>query len=104
MCFANYAHFVVVIIEKAIQAIVSKFCTSFTLLNINPSTRVRRVRSEENITAVYASVNIDRDMSIRRRSQQLGLCNSTTWKITVGNIYMKLSLKSKWQVLIYRFK
>ncbi|CAH1972213.1 unnamed protein product [Acanthoscelides obtectus] len=39
----------------------------FTLLDIKPPTRRRRVRTEENIAAVSAS--------------QLGLCYSTTWKI-----------------------
>ena len=60
---------------------MTKFQTSFTLLNINPPTRIQRVRTEENIAAVSASVVEDREMSIRRRSQQLSLCYSTTWEI-----------------------
>ena len=63
--------------EAAILAIVTKFRTKFTLLDIKPSTRLHRVRTEENIAAVSASVN---QLSIRR-SQQLGLCYSTLWKI-----------------------
>lgn len=57
-----------------IQAIVTKFPTKFTLLDIKPPTRVRMLHTEENIGAVDASVAEDRDLSIRRRSQHLGLC------------------------------
>ena len=60
---------------------MTKFCTKFTLLDIKPPTRLRRVRTEENITAVSASVYDDPQISIRRRSQQLVLWYSTTWKI-----------------------
>ncbi|XP_054744546.1 uncharacterized protein LOC129248965 [Anastrepha obliqua] len=67
--------------EAAIRAIVTKFRTKFTLLDIKPATRLRRVRTEGNIAAVSASVNDDHQLSIHRRSQQLGLCYSTTWKI-----------------------
>ena len=45
--------------EAAIRAKVTKFCTKFTLLDIKPQTRLRRVRPEANITAVSASVNDD---------------------------------------------
>ena len=50
------------------------------MLGIEPPTRLHRVRSDENIAAVSASVNDDHQLSIRRRSQ-LGLCYSTTWQI-----------------------
>ena len=60
--------------EAAIRANVAKFPSKFTFLNIKPPTRLRRVRTEENIAAVSASVNDDHQLSIRRRSQQLGLC------------------------------
>ena len=64
--------------EAAIRAILTKFRTKFTLLDIKPPTRLRRVPTEENIAAVSASVNDEHQLSIRRRSQQLGLCYSTT--------------------------
>ena len=67
--------------ESAIRAIVTKFRTKFTLWDIKPPTRLRRVRTKENIAAVSASVNDDHQLSIRRRSQQLGLCYSTSWQI-----------------------
>ena len=67
--------------EAAIRATVTKCRTKFTLLDIRPPTRLRRVQTEENVAAVPASVNGNHQLSIRRRSQQLGLCYSTTWKI-----------------------
>ncbi|QQP40003.1 Transposable element Tc3 transposase [Caligus rogercresseyi] len=50
---------------------------------------MRTVRTEENIAAVASSVNENREMSIRRRSQQLGLCYSTTWKILSVDLGLK---------------
>ena len=71
--------------EAAIRAIVTKFRTKFTLLDIKP----RRVRTEENIAAVSASVNDDHQISIRRRSQQLGLCYSIMWQILRKDLAVK---------------
>ena len=42
--------------EAAIRAIVTKFRTKFTLLDIKPPTRLHRLQTEENIAAVSASV------------------------------------------------
>ena len=50
--------------EAAIPAIVTKFRNKFTLFNFKPSTRLRRLRSEENIAAVSASVTDDHQLSI----------------------------------------
>ena len=63
------------------RAIVTKLRTKFTLLDIKPPTRLRRARREGNIAAVSASLNDDQQLSICRRSQHLGFCCSTTWKI-----------------------
>ena len=52
----------------------AKFRTKFTLQDIKPPTRLR---TEENVAAVSASINDDHKLSIRRRSQQSGLCYST---------------------------
>ena len=71
--------------EQSIRKIVTKYHTKFTLLDIKPPTRLR----EENIAAVSASVTEDREMSIRRRSQQLGLCYSTVWKILRNDLGVK---------------
>ena len=53
--------------ETDIRAIVTKFRTKLTLLDIRPRyrTRLRRVRTEENIAAVLASINDDHQLSIR---------------------------------------
>ena len=60
--------------EAAIRAIVTQFRTKFTLFGIKPPTRLRIVRTEENIASVSAIVNDDHLLSIRRCSQELGLC------------------------------
>ena len=60
---------------------MTKFRTKFTLLDIKPPTPLHRVRTEENIAAVLASVNDNHQLSIPRRSQQLGLYYSTMWNI-----------------------
>ena len=48
-----------------IQAIVTKFRTKFTSLDITPLTRLHRIRTEESIAAVPVSVNDDHQLSIR---------------------------------------
>ena len=48
-----------------------------------------RVRTEENISAVSASVNDDHQLEIRRRSQHLGLYYSSTWKILQKGLGVK---------------
>ena len=50
--------------------IVTKFRTKFTLLDIKPPKHLCRVRTEENIAAVSASVNDNHQLSIRRCSQK----------------------------------
>ena len=84
---ARFFHFMLT--EAAIRAIVTKFRTKFTLLDIKPPTRLRRVRTEENIAALSAGVNDDHQLSIRRRSQQLGPCYSTTYKILRKDLSVK---------------
>ena len=57
--------------EAIIRAIVTKFHTKFTFLNIKPPTRLRRVRSVQSITALSASVNDDHQISIRLRCNDI---------------------------------
>ena len=72
---------------------MSKFRTKFTLLDIEAPTRLRRLRTEENIAAVSPGVNDDHQLSIRHRLQQLGLCyKETTRKILREHLGVK-SLK-----------
>ena len=59
--------------ERTIRETINKLWSSFTLLDLHPPTRVRRSRSNVNIAAVTKSVREDRNQSIRRRSQALGL-------------------------------
>ena len=72
--------------EAAIRAIVTKFRTKFTLLGIKPPTRLW---TEENTIVVSGSDNDDHQFSIRRRSQQLGLSESTMWKILQKDLGVK---------------
>ncbi|KZC12688.1 hypothetical protein WN55_04156 [Dufourea novaeangliae] len=67
--------------EQAIRRTMDRFRTTYSLNDAITPTRQRNVRTEENIAAVNESVEEDRNLSIRRRSQELGLCPSTTWKI-----------------------
>jgi len=65
----------------AIRRIVENFERIFSLHNVQVPIRQRTSRSIENIAAVEASVAEDRNLSIPRRSQQLGLSQTTTWRI-----------------------
>lgn len=67
--------------EQSIRAIIKKFDETFSLHDNLPPIRQRNVRTDETIAAVDESVRENRELSIRRRAQQLGLCASTTWKI-----------------------
>ena len=67
--------------EQTIRRTVDRFRTTYSLHDAITLTRRRNVRTEENIAAVNESVEEDPNVSIRRRSQELGLCPSTTWKI-----------------------
>lgn len=63
---------------KAIRRTVEKFEGKYTLLDLKPPTRQRLVRSEANIAAVAASIEEDPEMSIRRRSAELGIAREST--------------------------
>lgn len=68
-------------IDRAIRRLVNKFESEFTLHDQKPPTRVRNARSEENIAAVEASVEVNENLSVSRRSAELGLSPMTTWRI-----------------------
>lgn len=67
--------------EQAIRAIIDKFNTTYSLCNNVKPTRAKTVRTDETIAAVNESVQEDKNVSIRHRAQELGLCASTLWKI-----------------------
>ena len=58
--------------RQAVRAIVDKFETKFTPLNIPVPKRRRIARSEEIIAAVSASIQNEPNQSIPRRSQRIG--------------------------------
>lgn len=75
--------------ERAIHRVIEHVRTNLTFQDLRPTTRMRPVRSAENIAAVEASVEGDRNLSIRRRAQEIGLCPSTVWKILRKDLGLK---------------
>ena len=67
--------------RQAVRAIVDKFETKFTLLDVPVPKRRRIARSEEIIAAVSASIQNEPNQSILRRSQELGIAQRTLWRI-----------------------
>ena len=79
---ARFFHFMFSLIDLLKR--MTKFRIKFTLSDIKLPTRLGR-----NIAAVSANVNDDHQLSIRRRSLQLALCYSTTFKILQKNLGVK---------------
>ena len=67
--------------RQAVRAIVDKFETKFTLLDVPVPKRSRIARSEGIIAAVSASIQNEPNQSIPRRSQELGIAQTTLWRI-----------------------
>ena len=67
--------------RQAVRAIVDKFETTFTLLDVPVPKRRRIASSEEIIAAVSASIQNEPNQSIPRRSQELGIAQTTLWRI-----------------------
>ena len=65
--------------RQAVRAIVDKFETKFTLLDV-PVPKRRIARREEIIAAVSASIQNEPNQSIPRRSQELGIAQTTLWR------------------------
>ena len=59
--------------RQAARAIVDKFETKFTLLDVPVPKRRRIARCKEIIAAVSASIQNEPNQSIPRRSQELGI-------------------------------
>ncbi|CAG9827342.1 unnamed protein product [Diabrotica balteata] len=66
---------------RVICKIVEKFEREFTLHDTKLPTRRRNARTQDNIAAVRASVVENANVSVNRRSQELGLTRMTTWRI-----------------------
>ena len=70
--------------RQAVRAIVDKFETKFTLLDVPVPKRRRIARSEEIIAAVSASIQNEPNQStqsIPRRSQELSIAQTLLWRI-----------------------
>ncbi|XP_023173537.2 uncharacterized protein LOC111601262 [Drosophila hydei] len=79
--------------ERLIRITMDRFRSTFTLNdNVHPMRR-RTVRTAEAVAAVQKSIEQDPNQSLRRRSQQLGLCPSTLWKILRNDIKISKSVK-----------
>ena len=67
--------------RQAVRAIVYKFETKFTLLDVPVPKKSRIARSEEIIAAVSASNENEPNQSIPRRSHELDIVQTTLWRI-----------------------
>ena len=67
--------------RQAVLAIVDKFENKWTLLDVPVPKRRRIARSEEIIAAVSVSIQNEPNQSIQRRSQELGIAQTTLWRI-----------------------
>lgn len=67
--------------RRSIERLVAKFESTYSLLNVPVPKRARSARSEENIAAVRASVAEQPKQSIPRRSQELGISQTSLWRI-----------------------
>lgn len=78
-----------------IRRVVQSVRTNLTFMDHHQLVRRRSVRNADNAAAVLASVDEDRELSIRRRAQQLGLSTSSLWRIlrkVLGKKAYKISL------------
>ena len=66
--------------RQAVRAIVDKFETKFTLSDVLVPKR-RIARSEKIIAGVSASIQNEPNQSIPRPSQELGIAQTTLWRI-----------------------
>ena len=68
-------------VESTIRRLVNKFESTGTVTDTTVPVRQRNARSEANIAAVNESVRENPNLSISRRSQELGLSQTSTWRI-----------------------
>ena len=67
--------------ESTIRRLVNKFQSSGTVTDTIVPVRRRNARSEANIAAVNESVHENPNLSVLRRSQEFGICQTSTWRI-----------------------
>lgn len=63
--------------RQAVRAIVDKFESQYSLLDVPVPVRQRTGRRTENIAAVSSSVQNEPNQPIPRRSQELGISKTT---------------------------
>ena len=68
--------------QQAVRAVVDKFKTKFTLLDVPVPKRRIIARSEEIIAAVSASIQNEPNQSIPCRSRELVIGQTRLWRIT----------------------
>ena len=66
--------------ESTIRRLVNKFESSGTVTDMIVLVRRRNARSEGNIAAVNESVHENSNLSVPRRSQELGISQTSTWR------------------------
>ncbi|CAK9831720.1 Transposable element Tc3 transposase [Anthophora retusa] len=67
--------------ELTIRRLVQKFESTGSIVDKHIPTRQRNARSEKNIVAVRESVTENPNLSISQRSQQLGISQTSVWRI-----------------------
>ena len=67
--------------ESTIRRLVNKFESSGTVTDTIVPVRQRNARSEANIAAVNESFHENPNLSVPRRSQELGISQTSTWRI-----------------------
>ena len=75
--------------RQAVRAIVDKFETKFTLLDVPVPKRRRIARNEEIIATISASIQNEPNQSISRRSHELGIAQTTLWRIMLKSFQKK---------------
>ena len=70
---------------------MDKFETKFTLLDIPMPQRRSIARSEEIIDALSASIQNEPNQSIPRRSKELGIAQTTLWRIMRKDMLLRLN-------------
>ena len=67
--------------ESTIRSLVNKFESSGTVTDTIVPVRQRNARSEANIAAVNEGVHENPNLSVPRQSQELGISQTSTWRI-----------------------
>lgn len=75
--------------ESTINQIIKRFQQTGSVEDKKTEKYARRGRSKNHIDLVYASIAEDPEMSIDRRSQQVGLSKTTTWRILRKDLALK---------------